>query len=610
MPKLLHDLPPADLDVRLLIVKIMSGPFAFDTESEGPTLHGGKMLNVHKSSLAGFSILFFDEHEPYYIPVNGQSNMAMVNDILGAVSRTNKEVWAHNWKHDAVVMERAGFPPPWNARDSLIMMWLLGESAGGRYGLKSLAITKLDMQMMTFKEVMGDAASFSELPLPVAACYACDDVRAVRGLHERFFKRLVERGLQFVFEFVEMPLVFCLTDMEKAGMGVDVESLDCLGDELQIRVDALRHEWEWLVPDVLISSSVQVSDHFYGGGIWPTKGVPRGKSGRHSTGRLWVEKARAACKPGSIGRAAADIRLEYQDLSKYLSTFTHTLAAQAKQHGDGRLRCSFRQHGTATGRLSCASPNLQNIPARSEIGKLIRKSFRAPKGRVIVCADYSQIELRVLAHLAGEGELVSAYREGVDLHQKTADLVGCSRQQAKTINFATVYGARAKKLGEQLEVPRKKAQEFLDNYHVAYPEVSMVRKQIVSDAYDRGYVTTLSGRQRIMEELTVARSRNPSSETYDDKRSRWFGERIAFNTPVQGGAADIVKRAMLGFSMLTQGKNVNMVSQVHDELLVECDEQDAPDVARELQRVMESAVELCVPLVAEPSIGQSWGDCK
>lgn len=596
-----------------LLRKIRTHAFAFDTESDGPQLCNGRMLNVHKSHLVGFSLAFLGENMAYYVPYRHRAGNCCPEvgaQILSAISETKQEVWAHNWKHDSAVMSREGLAAPERARDSLIMMWLLGESASGRYGLKALASDKLGMEMASFKETLGDAESWADVPPEDAAPYATDDVFAVHDLWEKFRGKLRSRGLEEVFIDVEMPLVFCLGDMEQAGMAVDVSTLDGLGDTLQVQVDALREEWEWAFPDVLISSAAQVSDYFYGGGIWPTVGVPQGKTGRFSTGRRWVEKARVACPVGTIGRVAADIRLEYQDLSKYLSTFTHTLAAQAKQHDDHRLRCSFRQHGTATGRLSCASPNLQNIPARSELGQSIRAAFRAPEGRLIVCADYSQIELRVLAHLAGQGELVSAYQDGADIHQKTAALVGCSRQQAKTVNFATVYGARARKLGEQLEVPTHRAKAFLDNYHIAYPEVGLVRDRLVREAYDKGYAMTLSGRKRVMNELREARKRNPSSETYDDKLNRWFGERIAFNTPVQGGAADIVKLAMLAFHDKTRGTSARLVSQVHDELLVECDEGDADDVARELQSVMEGIVQLRVPLVAEPSIGKSWGDCK
>ncbi len=591
--------------------RVHNEAFAFDTESDGPQLIKGNMLNVHRSRLVGFSIAFMEEGDTFYVPYRhgGEPNRETI-DLLKAVGSTSREVWAHNWKHDATVLKREGVEPPKNARDSLIMMWLLEESANGRYGLKALAETFLDMEMVSYKETLGVSESWSQLPVEVAAPYAVDDVLAVRGLVQLFYAELRSRGQEDAFLSVEMPLVFCLRDMEANGFSIDYKSLEELAEELEDQVKVLRDEWEWLFPDVLISSSVQVSDYFYGNGLWPVKGVPKGKSGRHSTGRRWTEQAARLCPKGSMGSLAAEIRLEFQDLSKYLSTFTHTLVDQAAQHGDWRIRCSFRQHGTATGRLSCAGPNLQNIPARTELGKRIRRSFAPVEPRVLVCADYSQIELRVLAHLAGEGRLMEAYREGADIHQRTADLVGCSRQQAKTVNFATVYGARPKKLAEQLGVSKYEATKFMLNYHAAYPEVETLRQRIVKDAYENGFVTTLGGRRRKIPQLVAARHRNPQSEAFEDKLERWFGERIAFNTPVQGGAADIVKRAMLDFHAKDLGLMVHLVSQVHDELVVECPKHKAQTVAEELELSMVNAFPLKVPLLAEPKVGKTWDDCK
>lgn len=583
----------------------------FDTESDGPRLVGKKMLNVHRSSLTGFSLHL--RGNTYYVPVGhytGNAPTHLAYRLLRAICDTQAEVWAHNWKHDAAVLRREGLRPPRNARDSMIMMWLLEAEAPGKskYGLKAAAKHFLDMDMESFEQVT-DGGSFASVDPRGAAHYAGDDVIAVAELVDKFRQELWDKELWGVFKDQEMPMVFVLSEMEHRGFGVDCEELAGLGGELRIKAEEIHDEWNFLFPDVLITSSSQVSDYFYGGGLWPTKGLSRGKSGRYTVNADAMRQAHAFCKEGSLGKLAASLRLDYQYISKNLNTYTHTLVDQAFQHEDGRLRCSFMQHGTRTGRLSCSNPNLQNIPARSDIGKNIRAAFRAPPGRKLVVADYSQIELRVLAHLSKEGKLLDAYSDGADVHQQTADLVGCSRQQAKTINFATVYGAAAKKLGQQLGVSKYEAQRFLDNYNEAYPEVDRLRQQVLRAAYDRGYVKTLSGRRRNIPQLTEAARRNPDTESFEQKLDRWHGERLAFNTPVQGGAADLVKKAMIAFSRHCD-KYTHMVSQVHDEILVECDAADAEAVSYQLQKTMEEVFRLRAPLIAEPSIAQDWGSAK
>ncbi len=595
-----------------IVEKIHTVPFAFDTESDGPNLIGKKMLNVYRSRMVGFSICFLDKpSEGFYVPVahsDGNTPLWASMRILRAVQETKVQVWAHNWKHDSKVLSLEGFSVPVNSCDSLILMWLLCYDANGRYGLKDLACKYLDIEMESFKTVLGDCKTWADVPVGRAQVYGVKDAEAVAKLVNRFFPKLRGKMWQTFFG-QEMPSVWCLRDMENAGFAIDRGKLLSLSDDLQDQVSLLLDEWEFLFPGVLISSAQQVATHFYDGGLWPATGVPKGKNGYYSTGRKHVEAALTSAPEGSMGRIGAELKLKYQDLNKYLTTFTGSLVDQADQYDDGRLRCNFRQHGTSTGRLSCANPNLQNIPTRSDYGKTIRKAFVAPQGKVLVVADYSQIELRVLAHLAGGGRLAEAYLSGDDVHQRTADLVGSTRRQAKTINFATVYGARAKKLAEQLEVSVPEAQKFLDNYNTYYPEVMELRDKIVMDAYEKGYVTTLSGRIRKIPQLTEAKARDVRFEQFSDKLKRWFGERIAFNTPVQGGAADLVKVAMLRFNKVADS-STRLISQVHDELIVECDESDKDDVVRELRLAMEGAAVLSVPLVADPSTGPSWGDCK
>ena len=381
--------------------------FAFDTESDGPQLVGKKMLNVHRSTLTGFSLALPECGEAFYIPAYHRENNApghMVHQLLRAISEAEGAVWAHNWKHDSTVLLREGYNTPERAHDSLIMMWLLENEAPGRskYGLKAAAKHHLGMEMQSFEDTV-KGGSFRDLSGYAAGAYAIDDVIAVMLLVKKYLPELRSKSLVSIFSRQEMPMVGVLADMERRGFGVNTGELSGLEGELRVKANEIAEEWDFLFPSVLITSSSQVSDHFYGEGVWPTSGIKKGKSGRYTVNADAMRAAHAFCKTGSLGKVAASLRLDYQYISKNLNTYTHTLVDQALQHTDGRLRCSFLQHGTRTGRLSCSGPNLQNIPARSDIGKNIRAAFRAPPGRTLVVADYSQIELRVLAHLAKEG---------------------------------------------------------------------------------------------------------------------------------------------------------------------------------------------------------------
>lgn len=604
--------------VAKLLEKIQNAEtFGFDTESSGPSiLEKGKPkgLNVYLSTMTGFSLAFNDQ-TAYYVPVRHHDANVAVQEavkLLHAVIHTKGVAWAHNWKHDLYVLEREGWdiPDQFQYADSLVLMWLLNRpGAKGTYGLKALARQYLGMEMKTFEETVGKGGQFNAVAPADALKYACDDAVAALALGEKFLAEAAKKGLTSAFWDQEMPMVRVLMDMEKAGMRVDADVLSQLHDELQLRLVELKAEWDWLFPGISIQSPKQISESLFGS-HWPTQGIPKTKLGYQVTAET-MKVAQAGCKPGSIGWEAAEIRLEYQGLAKNISTYTTTLVERAQQYTDHRLHPSFLQHGTVTGRLSCMAPNLQNIPVRTELGRKVKAAFVPDPGNVFVSADYSQIELRMLAHLAQKGAFMEAYREGRDVHQETATLVGCSRDQGKTINFATVYGAGDKKMAGQLKTSVEQARHFLLKFRQVRPEIEGLKKQVLQRAYSRGFVRTYSGRIRELPELVAAAGRDPREETSEQRKDRWRGERLAFNTPIQGGSADVVKLGMIKFWRAIKGNSdVKLVCNVHDDVVSECKEKIAQEIAALQQECLEKAVDLRVPLVAQPKIGKNWAEAK
>lgn len=566
--------------------------FALDTESAGPQLTHAKRLNVYRSHMVGISFAF--GVSAYYVPIAHREGRNIpgkyVRQLAAAVEECSAEIWAHNWKHDYEVLRGEGWlaSPPAKARDTMVLMWLLGLDAEGSYGLKGLAKKYLGVSAPSFEDTFG-AKGVDELSPEATLDYACHDAANCYLLADRDYS-----SVKALFENTEMPFVFLLGEMERAGMGINVSELGRLREDLLLQVTSLREEWDFLFPGVSISSGQQLTAAFYDTGLWPTAGIERTDTGKLKTDREALERLRDTLPEGSEGWVAADLRLKFQNVSKYLTTYTDTLVDIAGQYQDRKLHTSFHHTGTVTGRLSSSGPNLQNIPAHSDIGKRIKRCFIPDAGMSFVAADYSQIELRVLAHYAGGG-LAAAYKDGVDIHQRTADLVGCTRQAAKTINFATIYGAGPKKVAKQIKTDFNTARGFLNAYEKQYPEVYAIKRRMIDVATQRGYARTLSGRIRRIPELG------------QDSELRWRGERLAVNTPVQGSAADIMKMAMLRARVI---ENARMVAQVHDELTVECRTSDAEEVAVRLRMAMEGAYPLKVPLVAEPKIGATWGDVK
>ena len=396
-----------------------------------------------------------------------------------------------------------------------------------------------------------------------------------------------------------MPLVFTLYDMEQVGIQVEAEELKDYGDRLGSQIAALEQEIYDLAGEKFnINSPKQL-----GVILFEKMGLPGGKKTKtgYSTAADVLEKLAPEAP-------VVDKILEYRQLSKLKSTYADGLANYIRT--DGRIHGKFNQTITATGRISSTEPNLQNIPVRMELGRMIRKVFVPRDGYIFLDADYSQIELRILAHCSGDEQLIRAYREAQDIHRMTAsqvfhipfdEVTDLQRRNAKAVNFGIVYGISSFGLSQDLSITRKEAAQYIDRYFETYPGIKQFLDEQVEHAKENGYVVTLFGRRRPVPELKSS-----------NFMQRSFGERVAMNAPIQGTAADIIKIAMIGVNreLHVRGLKSRLLLQVHDELLIETHLEEVAEVTEILKTQMEQATELKVPLIAEVHSGKSWYEAK
>ena len=420
-----------------------------------------------------------------------------------------------------------------------------------------------------------------------------------RAAQEPVKTALCAAGMLDLFENVEMPLAFTLDDMEKEGILVQAEELKVYGEMLQVRIQELEQKiYEQAGENFNINSPKQL-----GVILFEKMGMPGGK--KTKTG--YSTAAEVLDKLAPEYPFVADI-LEYRQLTKLKSTYADGLAAYID--GDGRIRSTFNQTITATGRISSTEPNLQNIPVRMELGRMIRKVFVPKPGFVFLDADYSQIELRVLAHLSGDEMLIQAYREAQDIHRMTAsqvfhvpfdEVTPLQRRNAKAVNFGIVYGISSFGLSQDLSITRKEAAQYIEQYFATYPKIKTYLDGEVEKAKKDGYITTMFGRRRPVPELQSS-----------NFMQRSFGERVAMNSPIQGTAADIIKIAMIRVNRALRQANLRsrLLLQVHDELLIETAREELDTVSQILEREMRQAAELAVPLEVDMHTGESWYEAK
>ncbi|MES2443553.1 MAG: DNA polymerase I [Pseudomonadota bacterium] len=511
----------------------------------------------------------------------------------------------HNLKYDMIVLGRCGVDvAPYD--DTIVMSFDLDAGLHG-HGMDELAATHLSHSCIAFKEVVGTGKgqlTFNEVDLKAATRYAAEDADVTLRLWKRFRPRLPYEGATRVYEMVDRPLVAVIAGMERAGVKVDAGALARLSTEFSHQIAALEEEIHGIAGfKFTIGSPKQLGDVLFEGmGI---KGGRKGKSGVYSTDVNELE--RIAADKDSPGRVMAAKVLDWRQLSKLKSTYTDALQAQINPE-TGRVHTSYSLTGAQTGRLSSTDPNLQNIPIRTEVGRQIRDAFVAEPGNVILAADYSQIELRLAAHIADVPALREAFEKGDDIHNMTAmELFGevnrDTRGRAKTINFAILYGISRWGLAGRLDVTADEAQAMIDRYFERFPGINRYIADTITGAKETGYTTTLFGRKTHFARLK-------SSVQHE----RQGAERAAINAPIQGTSADIIKRAMarMGPALTAAGlPNVRMLMQVHDELVFELPEGDVDAAKKVIGHVMataaEPAVKLSVPLGVEIGVGPSWG---
>ncbi|NIJ21502.1 DNA polymerase-1 [Sphingomonas naasensis] len=511
----------------------------------------------------------------------------------------------HNMKYDMIVLARCGIDvAPYD--DTIVMSFDLDAGLHG-HGMDELAATHLSHSCIAYKDVVGSGKNqlgFHEVDLKAATRYAAEDADVTLRLHRRFKPRLACESATRVYEMVDRPLVSVIAGMERAGVKVDAGVLARLSEDFSKQIAALEEEIHAIAGfKFTIGSPKQLGDVLFDKmGI---KGGRKGKSGVYSTDVNELE--RIAADKDSPGREMVVKVLDWRQLTKLKSTYTDALQAQINPE-TGRVHTSYSLTGAQTGRLSSTDPNLQNIPIRTETGRQIRDAFVAEPGNVILAADYSQIELRLAAHIADVPALRTAFENGDDIHNMTAmELFGevnrDTRGRAKTINFAILYGISRWGLAGRLDVTPDEAQAMINRYFERFPGINRYIADTLNEAKARGFTTTLFGRKTHFPRLKAA---NPNE--------RAGSERAAINAPIQGTCADIIKRAMarMGPALAEAGlPNVRMLMQVHDELVFELPEGDVEAAKPVIERVMataaEPAIKLTVPLGVEIGVGPSWG---
>jgi DNA polymerase I len=516
--------------------------------------------------------------------------------------------YAHNAKYDLIVLGQAGLETKGLQFDTLIAAHLL-EPSGQKLGLKELVFSKFGFQMTEIEGLIGkgkNQITMSEVAVEQAAPYACSDADFTYRLMELYQPQLKERGLDKLFYELEMPLLPVIIDLELAGVLLDVKALAGLSVEIGARLEALeRQVYDMVGAPFNLGSPQQLSDALFVKLGLPSSRLERTRTGQISTAAAVLEELRPL-------HPVVDFILEHRELSKLKGTYVDALPALVSKK-DGRLHTSYNQAGTVTGRISSSNPNLQNIPVKSELGRQVRRAFIAPPGRVLLSADYSQVELRILAHVTQDENLLKAFAEGEDIHTSTASklfnvplaqVTPQQRRLGKTINFGVVYGISDWGVSGRTELSVEESRRLIDGYFDRYPRVKAYIEQTKEQAHSQGYVESLMGRRRYFRELTSGR-RIPLT-------LRNQAEREAINMPIQATAADIIKRAMVNLhgELASRGLSSRMILQVHDELVIECPQPEAHEVVPLVRRVMEEAYQLDAPLKVDVSAGPNWDQMK
>ena len=575
------------------------GTLAVDTETTS--------VRPMWASLVGIS-LSWEPGQAVYIPVRGPLGAAVlpIEDVQAAVGPFLADPAVakvgHNFKYDRIVLTQAGFDVAGDVFDTMIAAHVL-DSSRITYKLDALAAELLGHQCIPIENIIGrgkNQITMDMAPMDIVAVYAAEDADITLRLAEALAPKLQAEGLDDLFRELEMPLMPVLAAMERDGIALDPQCLKKMEVKFSRRADELREEilelaGEEFNPD----SPKQLATILFEKLELPV--IKKNKTGPSTDASVLEELAIEHELPARL--------LDYRKLTKLLSTYLRGLATCIHPK-TGRVHTSFHQAGTETGRLSSSDPNLQNIPIRTAEGRQIRSAFIAPEGHMLLAADYSQIELRILAHLCEDETMLAAFGDDQDIHRiVAAEVFGApldevtpeQRSGAKGVNFGIIYGQTAFGLAKALRIPRYEAKEFIERYHARFPRIAEFLTMCIQQAKNTGYVTTLMGRRR---NITEIESRNP--------QRRAAAERLAINSVVQGSAADLIKRAMINIAQRIEREDrpSRMLLQIHDELVFEIPT-DAVDAEREMiAEEMSGAIELKAALKVDVGVGATWLDAK
>jgi DNA polymerase-1 len=577
-----------------------SGGFAVDTETTSQ--------HPMQAELVGIS-LSTKPHTGYYIPIGhryiGSPKQLPLETVIDRLKPILEDEtlpkYGQNIKYDIIILAHYGIQIKGVTFDSMLASYVLNPSKRS-HGMDNLAEEYLSYRTIKFEEVCGKGAkqtTIDMVPVDTVTKYASEDADVTLLLTNILKPQLEEHNLRELYEKVELPLIDVLATIEQHGVKVDVGMLENISAELAGRLKGIQQEiYELAGQEFNINSPKQLGPILFEKHQMP--GAKKTKTGYSTNVDVLTDLARAGFDlPARV--------LDYRQLSKLKSTYSDALPKQILAK-TGRIHTSFNQTVAATGRLSSSDPNLQNIPVRTEEGRRIRQAFIPEEGCLLLSADYSQIELRIMAHVTGDPELRKAYQHNEDIHTKTAtqifglsaaDITPNMRREAKTINFSVIYGISAFSLAKDLNIPRKEAQRYIDEYFTLYKGVKEFMEITIKQAKRTGYVTTLLNRIRYIPEL---KSKN--------NNIRNFGERTAVNTPIQGTAADMIKLAMIAIHkrLISDYPDVKMIMQVHDELVFEVPESRADDVKQLVVTEMESVLDLDVPIKVDAHYGKNWDE--
>lgn len=578
-----------------------AGTFAIDTETTS--------INYMQAHLVGFSFAV-EPGEAAYVPVGhdyaGAPPQLSLDEVLAALKPLLEDPKlikvGQNLKYDMSVLARYDVHIVGTIYDTMLESYVLN-SVATRHNMDALAGFYLDRKTISFTDIAGKGAkqlTFNEVGVEQATTYAAEDADITLALHHVLWPQLTaHKSLQQVFEDIETPLVPVLSAVERHGALVDGRLLKQHSAELADRLQTLKETaWSQAGGEFNLDSPKQLQEILYTKLELPVlKKTPKGAPSTAEP--VLVDLARDYELPATL--------IEYRSLAKLKSTYTDKLPLQINTE-TGRIHTSYHQAVAATGRLSSSDPNLQNIPIRNAEGRRIRQAFVAPKGKVVVAADYSQIELRIMAHLSGDESLCQAFADGEDIHRATAaEVFGSSpeavtdeeRRSAKAINFGLIYGMSAFGLGRQLSISRTLAQDYIDRYFDRYPGVRRYMDETRALASEQGYVETVFGRRLYLPDINAKNGPR-----------RQAAERTAINAPMQGTAADIIKRAMIEvYYWLRDSKlDGDMIMQVHDELVFEVAEDDSAALIAGVTTLMQDAADLTVPLIVDSGVGANWDE--